>query len=98
MADQAVIERRGVGGLQNRGCGGRDIAVDQYGDLFHPRGENSTCHRSNLAAAEPAQNFERIGQMLAMEGNRLLHGSHFACKNVTFRTGTGTNQSSASPP
>src|SRR3546814_8005949 len=63
MADQAVVERRRIGSLENCRGSRHHIAVEQDRDLLDAGGENGARHRRDFPPAETAKHFERIVEM-----------------------------------
>ncbi|ENN89287.1 hypothetical protein RHSP_29741 [Rhizobium freirei PRF 81] len=88
MADQAMIERRRIGSLENGGRSRRDITIDDHGDAFHARGKDSAGHGGDLAPAETAQDFKRIGEVIAMQCDRLLDGGNLALQHLALGAGS----------
>ena len=57
MGDGVRFER-----VQQRRRGAGDIAVEHDGNALSPRRQDRPHHAGDLAAAQPAQNFQRIAQ------------------------------------
>lgn len=91
MRNQAVIERRRIGSLEHGGGGCCNITVDQHRNFLHARGKDCPRHRRQFTATEAAQDFQRIVQVVAVEGNSRFHGLDLACQKLALRTGAGAN-------
>lgn len=91
MGNQAMIERGRIGSLQHGSSSRCHIAVDQHRDFLHAGGKNGTGHRRELTAAEPAQDFQRVVQVIAVEGNGRLHSLDLAREEFPLRAGARAN-------
>lgn len=90
MADQAMIERRRIGGLEKSGSGRRHITVNQHGNTLHAGGEDGAGNRRDLASAKTAHDFQRIGQVVLVEFHGSFHRRDLAGHDLTFRAGART--------
>src|SRR5215207_330445 len=91
MSGHTVIERRRFRLMENSGGSAGDIAVNENGDALVARGEDGTCHGSDLAPAQPAQDFERVGDVLQMQVKSAPHRIDLALETGTIDTGAAAN-------
>jgi hypothetical protein len=73
VTGQAVVEGAGSQGLENRRRGGDDVTVEDDRDPGDAGGENGTGHGGKLAAAQTAQDLQRIVQMIPVEMQSAAH-------------------------
>jgi len=78
MAGDAMIEAARVERIEDRRGSGSDIAVEDDRHAFDARRQDRANHRRDFATAEPAQDFERIGEMILVQGDRLFDDGDLA--------------------
>lgn len=77
--------------MENSGRSAGDIAVNENGDALMARGEDGTCHGSDLAPAQPAQDFERVGDVLQMQVKSAPHRIDLTLQTSIIDTGASAN-------
>ena len=89
LRQQAMIEGGGIGALQDRGRRRRREPVEHHRHLLHARGENRAGDRREFAAAEAAQDFQRILEMRGMQLEPAVDGAGLARHHRRVGAGTG---------
>ena len=90
MASHAMIERRRIGFVQNRRGGRCNVAVEENRHAIVTRSQNGASHGRLFAAAQSAQQFERIAKMVAVQRDGALDCRNFALQpfGIDARAGT----------
>ena len=67
MSGYTVIERRRFRSMEKSSRSAGNIAINENRDALVARGEDGPCHGGDLAPAQPAQDFKRVGEVLPMQ-------------------------------
>ncbi len=91
MGGQAMIERIRPHGMEHRCSGGRHITIEQHRNALKPCRQNGARHGRQLAPAQPAQHFERIAEMVAVQCDGTAHRIRLALHALAVHAGAGAD-------
>src|ERR1700730_16413976 len=82
MACKTMIERGFVDSMENSGGGANNIAIENHRDSLQSRGEDCPSYGGDFPSAQPAQELQRIGEMVFVPQGGGLHCGDFPLKGM----------------
>ncbi|KAF1003090.1 MAG: hypothetical protein E5299_02536 [Burkholderia gladioli] len=83
MAEQAMVDSRWVCCIKYCCCGTCDKTIDDNRNFLHACSEDCACHSSDFSAAQTAQHFQRVFEVILMKIDRGTNSSKLALQKLT---------------